>query len=302
MLVRRKRDLPEQPEVDSSSLTHFGESHDRLTQLLREVEPESAEWERLTKLEWRESRLDSLVHLKELVPALDEADLSFNDLRFLIGLPSTLRTLSLRANLLHSLTTFGHLRHLEYLDISDNHLETLEHLAPLRHLRELKADRNRIVSLDGLSAVDGLLKISLVGNEIETADFSSCSWYGAFAAPALLFADVASSGIDWSGSISATTLSSRLMVSRRCRRCALSSSVGPTDSTWWQTRLCVVTSLPLQIATGSRRSRASRRCPSFASCEPARTQSRASTSRSHLVCARSTSTARRWAGLKAVTS
>ena len=50
-------------------------------------------------------------------------------------------------------------------------------LACLRHLRELRADGNRIQSLEGLNSLDGLLKLSVQGNELSQTDFLDCHWY-----------------------------------------------------------------------------------------------------------------------------
>lgn len=46
----------------------------------------------------------------------------------------------------------------------------------LRHLRELKADGNKITSLDGLQRMDGLVKLSVQGNQIEAVDCAQYRW------------------------------------------------------------------------------------------------------------------------------
>lgn len=46
----------------------------------------------------------------------------------------------------------------------------------LRHLRELKADGNKIKSLNGLERMDGLVKLSVERNEIQTLDLEQFSW------------------------------------------------------------------------------------------------------------------------------
>lgn len=49
-------------------------------------------------------------------------------------------------------------------------------LESLRHLRELKADYNKILDLDGLQNMDGLIKLSLQGNLIQSVDLSKFKW------------------------------------------------------------------------------------------------------------------------------
>ncbi len=46
----------------------------------------------------------------------------------------------------------------------------------LRHLRELRADGNMIDSVDGLQKMDGLVKLSLQGNDIQDIDLAGYRW------------------------------------------------------------------------------------------------------------------------------
>ena len=59
---------------------------------------------------------------------------------------------------------------------STNINRTRSELTCLRHLRELRADGNKISQLDGLMKFDGLLKLSLQGNELREIDFSVLKW------------------------------------------------------------------------------------------------------------------------------
>lgn len=102
---------------------------------------------------------------------------SNNEIAYLTGVPSSLRTLLAASNRLTDLTSFHHLSLLERLDISNNQLESVRHLASLRHLRELKADGNRIASIDGLADLDSLVRVSLKGNSLTTLDLSQTNWY-----------------------------------------------------------------------------------------------------------------------------
>ena len=95
------------------------------------------------------------------------------------------------SNRLTSLTSFGHLRNLERLDISSNQLDSvarkssdlmgltlnlLAELTCLVHLRELNVDNNQISSIDGLSQLDGLIKISMKNNRLSSIDLSRTKW------------------------------------------------------------------------------------------------------------------------------
>ncbi|KAF5317640.1 hypothetical protein D9611_014966 [Ephemerocybe angulata] len=70
----------------------------------------------------------------------------------------------------------NNLPNLENLDISHNEIESLRQLECLRHLRELKADGNRITKLDGLERMDGLVKLSVQGNSIQSVDLEGFRW------------------------------------------------------------------------------------------------------------------------------
>ena len=53
----------------------FAVSHDRLVQLITDVEPYEPCWENLQAVDLSSKGVDSLVRLKEFLPQLDEADL-----------------------------------------------------------------------------------------------------------------------------------------------------------------------------------------------------------------------------------
>lgn len=109
---------------------------------------------------------------------LTDGNLSNNNgIAFLTGVPSTIRTLLISSNCLSDLTSFAHLRNLESLDISHNQLESVSQLACLPHLRDLKADHNKIKDLGGLVNLDGLVRLSLKGNRLESIDFGMAKWY-----------------------------------------------------------------------------------------------------------------------------
>ncbi|GAA5913799.1 uncharacterized protein JCM6883_003995, partial [Sporobolomyces salmoneus] len=155
----------------------FGVSHDRLLQFITDVEPFEPDWEGLSSIDLSGRKAESVVRLKEFLPKLDEVNLNNNEISYLTGIPSTLRTLLIASNRLTSLTSFHHLHNLERLDLSNNQLDSVEHLSALRHLRDLKADGNQISSIEGLGELDGLVRLSLKGNQLGgEIDFTRTKW------------------------------------------------------------------------------------------------------------------------------
>ncbi|BGP01818.1 Protein nud1 [Rhodotorula toruloides] len=154
----------------------FGVSHDRLLQFITDVEPFEPDWEGLRSIDLSRKKVESVVRLKEFLPKLDEVNLNENDISYLTGIPSTLRTLLVSSNRLTSLASFSHLRNLERLDLSNNQLESVHQLACLKHLRELKADGNEISSIEGLAQLDSLVRLSLKSNRLHSVDFGKTKW------------------------------------------------------------------------------------------------------------------------------
>ncbi|GAA5940524.1 uncharacterized protein JCM15063_002361 [Sporobolomyces koalae] len=155
----------------------FGVSHDRLLQFITDVEPFEPNWEGLRSIDLSGKKAESVVRLKEFLPKLDEVNLNNNDIAYLTGIPTSLRTLLVASNRLSSMVSFHHLRNLERLDLSGNVLDSLQHLSVLRHLRDLKLDDNHISSIDGLRGLDGLVRLSMKGNRLQgVLDLSRTSW------------------------------------------------------------------------------------------------------------------------------
>ncbi|KAF7297698.1 hypothetical protein MKEN_01393100 [Mycena kentingensis (nom. inval.)] len=181
----------------------FAVAHDRLVEVLTDVEPFEPHWEALGTVDLAERRLESVARLKEFVPALDALNLNGNQLSWLSGIPNGVRTLSAASNRrrrsiggfatfsienkvpktngvsrfrLTGLTSYNHLQNLENLDISRNEVDSLRQLACLRHLRELRADGNQIRDVDGLEGMDGLVKLSVADNALRELDVGRCRW------------------------------------------------------------------------------------------------------------------------------
>lgn len=148
-----------------------------LVKALQDNEPEQLYWEDLRSVNLSGKTLTSLHMLDDLCPRVENADLSGNHLAQLSGASPSLRCVDIQRNCLSSLSWWGHLTNLQYLDVSNNNIDSLTGFGCLVHLRELKADNNRISSLDGLHDMDGLLNVSLRGNNlIGLLDLEGFKW------------------------------------------------------------------------------------------------------------------------------
>ncbi|KAA1473712.1 hypothetical protein DENSPDRAFT_859988 [Dentipellis sp. KUC8613] len=154
----------------------FGVAHDKLVQVITDVQPFEPYWEDLSAIDLSRKHIESVARLKEFLPKIDSLSLNHNQISWLSGVPTTVRTLSIAYNQLTRVTSFNHLLSLESLDVSHNDIDSLNQLECLRHLRELRADTNRIRSIEGLQGMTGLVKLSLQGNCIDDVDLDQCSW------------------------------------------------------------------------------------------------------------------------------
>lgn len=103
----------------------FGVAHDKLVQLITDVQPFEPYWETLKSIDLRNRGVDSLTRLKEFLPALQEVLLDGNGLSYLSGLPASILNLHVANNKLSSLTSVAHLKRIEILDISHNQLDSV---------------------------------------------------------------------------------------------------------------------------------------------------------------------------------
>ncbi|KAI9456147.1 hypothetical protein F5148DRAFT_984525 [Russula earlei] len=165
-------------ESNATFLTEasFGVAHDKLVQVITDLQPFEPYWEELSSIDLANKNIDSVARLKEFLPRLHTLSLNSNHLAWLSGVPSSVRSLSASRNSLSKATSFNHLLSLEHLDISYNNVESLSQLECLRHLRELRADGNYIRNIEGLQRMDCLVKLSLQRNRIADLDFTQCSW------------------------------------------------------------------------------------------------------------------------------
>ena len=143
-----------------------------LVRRLTDLEPYEPYWEHIRQLDLGNSGLIAFHGLADFCSRLEKLDAGHNRIGQLNGVPSSVRLLRLTHNCLSSLTTYGHLQNLHYLDVSYNEIDSLGAIQGLVHLRELKAGHNLLSSLEGVLDLDGLLKLDIRGNEFKTLDFA----------------------------------------------------------------------------------------------------------------------------------
>ncbi|GHJ90363.1 hypothetical protein NliqN6_6765 [Naganishia liquefaciens] len=165
-------------KADATFLTEcsFGVAHDRLVEVLTEVQPYEAHWELLSKLDLSKRGVDSVARLKEFCPDLDEVNLNDNHIGYLSGLPASIRRLHISSNQLTNVSSVDYLANLQVLDVSRNQIDSVNALSCLKHLRELCLDHNKVKDLKDIMEIDSLVKLSCKGNNIKTVDLSSAQW------------------------------------------------------------------------------------------------------------------------------
>ncbi|KFY73176.1 hypothetical protein V499_06724 [Pseudogymnoascus sp. VKM F-103] len=146
-----------------------------LVQRITDVEPYEPYWPHIRQIDLKKKKIHSLHMLSKFCGQLEELDVSDNEISQLDGTPETIRNLRITHNSLSDLTSWQHLKNLQYLDISNNDLATLEGLKDLVHLRAIRADNNKIESVNGIFGLDGLISLRLRNNVVHAADFTGCN-------------------------------------------------------------------------------------------------------------------------------
>ncbi|KIY01790.1 uncharacterized protein Z520_01928 [Fonsecaea multimorphosa CBS 102226] len=147
---------------------------DELIKAITDAAPDELFWDQLRRMTFAPASVSSVHGLKDYCPSLEELNMSGNKVSQLGGLPPTLRILDIQENLVNDLTSWSHLRNLQYLNVSGNRLESLEGFSSLVHLRRLDASNNQISSIDGILDLDGLLELKLSDNDLTRVDFEGC--------------------------------------------------------------------------------------------------------------------------------
>ena len=143
-----------------------------LVKHLTDFEPFEPYWEKLQFVDFRGKGVTSLDGLKSFCPRLEAIDIRECKVKYLTGLPPTMRVLKASGNRLDGLVSFAWGKNIQYLDLTNNEIDSLAGLSTLVHLRELRVDNNTITSLDGILQLDGLLKVSAQQNQISSLDFT----------------------------------------------------------------------------------------------------------------------------------
>lgn len=144
-----------------------------LVKKLTDIEPYEPYWDCIRQVNLRNRNLQTLHMLDEFCSNIEDLDVSDNELDQLHGAPPWIRHLKARGNYLSNITSWSHLRNLQYLDVSSNQISRLVGFQSLVHLRELRANDNQIESLEGILELDGLIKLVLRGNCIKSVDLEA---------------------------------------------------------------------------------------------------------------------------------
>ncbi|CAZ85828.1 unnamed protein product [Tuber melanosporum] len=164
------------PKASAKSIeASFSIAQENLIKTLTDVEPYEPYWEWMKFLKLADRKMETLHTLNEWCQRIEELDVSNNQLGQLSGVPENVKDLKAASNCLSSITHFGHLFNLQYLDISRNGLENLDGLRNLKHLRELKVDENSLESLEGVLNMDGLASLRARRNKLTTVSFEKAS-------------------------------------------------------------------------------------------------------------------------------
>jgi len=113
-----------QPSMKSIEYS-FSVAQDNLVRHLTDVEPFEPYWEYMKFLKLNDRKILTIHGLHEWCPRIEELDVSTNEIGQVSGVPNTVRNLKIFNNKLSSLTAWGHLTNLQYLDISGNSLDSL---------------------------------------------------------------------------------------------------------------------------------------------------------------------------------
>jgi len=76
----------------------FGVAHDKLVQVITDVQPFEPHWEELSRIDLSNKSIESVARLKEFLPRLHTLSLNSNQLGWLSGVPASVRSLSVSRN------------------------------------------------------------------------------------------------------------------------------------------------------------------------------------------------------------
>lgn len=161
----------------SQTNSSFSNGFNNLVKMLTEVCGPEVNWEQYTEVDLKGKHLKSMSRLLEIMPHLRDLNVSFNELRAVMGAPSTLQKLDISNNLISDVTPFQYLINLHSLNLASNGgFQHLQGLSGLLHLRELNVDHNNLNSLGGISKLEGLQRLSCNGNNISQLQLENMTW------------------------------------------------------------------------------------------------------------------------------
>jgi len=96
-----------------------------LVKHLTDFEPFEPYWENLRYIDFRGKGVTALDGLKSFCPKLEELDIKDCKVKYLTGLPSTMKILKANGNRLDGLVSFAWARNLQYLDLANNQIDSL---------------------------------------------------------------------------------------------------------------------------------------------------------------------------------
>ncbi|KAI8615143.1 hypothetical protein BC830DRAFT_1123991 [Chytriomyces sp. MP71] len=115
-----------------------------LQQILEYLDNNRQGWTHTLDLSLDDSDLSDVKGLDALMPNLLRLSLNGNNITYLDGIPNCITTLVVKNNRLSNITSFSHLKHLKYADMSFNNISELESLKCLSSLCELNVSGNLI--------------------------------------------------------------------------------------------------------------------------------------------------------------
>lgn len=134
-----------------------------LVKHLTDFEPFEPYWEKLLYVNFRGKDVTSLNGIKSFCPKLQEIDIRDCKVKYLNGLPSSMRVLKANGNMLSGLVSFAWGKNIQYLDLANNEIDDLSGL-PFHVATDL-----RIVMSDTSSRITcGLQFAYLSGRDITT--------------------------------------------------------------------------------------------------------------------------------------
>jgi hypothetical protein len=101
-----------------------------LVKHLTDFEPFEPYWEKLNSIDFRDRGVTSLDGLKSFCPKVEALDIKNCKVKYLTGLPSSIKVLKASGNRLGGLVSFAWGTNLQYLDLANNEIDSLAGLCP----------------------------------------------------------------------------------------------------------------------------------------------------------------------------